>query len=366
MSEFTAEASAGPKGDAGPRVDVVIPCYKYGHLLPEAVRSVLAQDGVDVRVLVIEDASGDGSADVARELAAEHERVEALVHETNKGHIITFNEGILDWAQAPYTLLISADDELTPGALQRATQVMEDNPGVGFVYGHSVRWVTGDPRPQVRTGRWKPVVHSSQSWLRRIYSRGSNPVFSPSVVIRTDLQKRVGGYDARMLQTSDLHMWLQLALYSDVGFVSGVDQAWYRVHGANMSQAYYDKDAGLPDLEMRKLAFDAVLERGRTVLGDAQTDDLDQRMRRALAREAMLRVKRADEKGWELGDAARLLANWAAEITGDVTTIPEWRTMRLRRRLGPLGHVVRPPVLSKAGRRLRQEGRTARLVRVGT
>ncbi|GEL25458.1 glycosyl transferase [Pseudonocardia sulfidoxydans NBRC 16205] len=349
----------------GPKVDVVIPCYKYGHLLPEAVRSVLAQNDVDVRVLIIEDASDDGSADVARELAAQHERVEAQIHETNKGHIITFNEGILDWAQAPYTLLISADDELTPGALARATEVMDRNPNVGFVYGHSVRWVTGNPRPEVRTGRWKPVVHTSESWLRRVYSRGSNPVFSPSAVIRTELQKRVGGYDARMLQTSDLHMWLKLALYSDVAFVSGVDQAWFRVHGANMSQAYYDKDAGLPDLKMRKLAFDATLDHGRTVLGDTQANDLDERMRRALAREAMLRVERAEEKGWELGDAAQLLTDWAAEITGDVTTLPEWRTLRLRRWLGPLGQVVRPPVLSKAGRRIRQEGRTARLVRVG-
>jgi len=48
-------------------VSVVIPCYNYGHFLEEAVTSVLDdQEGVDVRVLIIDDASSDDSADVAR------------------------------------------------------------------------------------------------------------------------------------------------------------------------------------------------------------------------------------------------------------------------------------------------------------
>ena len=52
-------------------VSVVIPCYKYGHYLEEAVSSVLDdQDGVDVRVLIIDDASPDDSAEVASKIAA--------------------------------------------------------------------------------------------------------------------------------------------------------------------------------------------------------------------------------------------------------------------------------------------------------
>src|SRR5713101_4189961 len=53
-------------------VSVVIPCYKYGHFLEESVASVLDdQPGVDVRVLIIDDASPDDSAEVARKIAAE-------------------------------------------------------------------------------------------------------------------------------------------------------------------------------------------------------------------------------------------------------------------------------------------------------
>src|SRR4051812_15244302 len=133
-----------------PTVSVVIPCYKYGNFLPRCVRSVLDQDGVDVRVLIIDDASPDDSAQVAFRLAAEDERVEARVHEVNKGHIATYNEGLLEWADGDYSVLISADDMLTPGALARATAVMEADAAIGFVYGHAAWWRDDQPLPDPR------------------------------------------------------------------------------------------------------------------------------------------------------------------------------------------------------------------------
>src|SRR4051812_11331027 len=111
-----------------PTVSVVVPCYNYGRFLDVCVGNILDQEGVDVRVLIIDDASPDGSGEVARRLAAEHDRVEARVHEVNKSHIATYNEGLLEWADGDYSVLISADDLLAPGALKRATDVMEANP----------------------------------------------------------------------------------------------------------------------------------------------------------------------------------------------------------------------------------------------
>src|SRR6476660_4146864 len=120
-------------------VSVIIPCYKYGHFLEEAVASVLDhQDGVDVRVLIIDDASPDDSAEAARKIAARDPRVEVIVHGANKGNIATFNEGLLDWADGDYCILLSADDRLTPGALRRARDLLDAHPGAGFAYGHAL------------------------------------------------------------------------------------------------------------------------------------------------------------------------------------------------------------------------------------
>ena len=345
-------------------VDVVVPCYRYGHLLHECVNSILSQEGVDVRVLIIDDASGDGSADVAREIAASDERVEAQVHEVNKRHIITFNEGILDWASAPLTLLISADDELNEGALKRATTLMDENPNVAFCYGNAPRWEVQNPRPVLRTGTWRPIIHDGHSWIKGRFETAGNPVYSPTVVVRTELQKKVGGYNPKMLHTSDLEMWLKLALHGDVGFVAGVDQGVFRVHESNMSNDYYDNDLGLKDLEMRRLTFAEILDNHSALLPD--TEELNQIYRRRLAKEALMRAGRAYDRGEGAGPAAAALVTFAQTTVEDVSRLPEWHTLRLRQRLGPrIAPLLSPFVLTAAGRKIRQKRRDERLVNEG-
>src|SRR4051794_13884437 len=112
------------------RVSVIVPCYNYGRFLEQCVGSVLSQDGVDVEVLVIDDASPDGSAEAARALGRDP-RVQVSCHAENRGHIATYNEG-LAWARGDYLLLLSADDCLTPGALTRAATLMDAHPAVGL------------------------------------------------------------------------------------------------------------------------------------------------------------------------------------------------------------------------------------------
>jgi glycosyltransferase involved in cell wall biosynthesis len=52
-------------------VDVIVPCYRYGHFLRQSVESVLAQRDISVRVLIIDDASPDCTAEVATQLSSE-------------------------------------------------------------------------------------------------------------------------------------------------------------------------------------------------------------------------------------------------------------------------------------------------------
>ena len=112
-------------------VDVIVPCYRYGHFLRECVESVLKQVGPGLRVLVIDDASPDRTAEVAAGLAQEDSRITFRRHSTNVGHIATYNEGI-EWATSKYMLILSADDYLIPGGLSRTVNLMEEHPNVGF------------------------------------------------------------------------------------------------------------------------------------------------------------------------------------------------------------------------------------------
>ena len=329
-------------------VSVVIPCYKYGHYLEEAVSSVLDdQAGVDVRVVIIDDASPDDSADVARKVAARDSRVDVIVHAANKGNIATFNEGLLEWAEGDYCLLMSADDRLTPGALRRARDLLDSHPNVGFVYGHSLYFWDDQPLPAVRTRLRGWSVWPGHWWLEHRFRQAENPITSPEIIVRTSLQHRVGGYDPQLPRAADMEMYLRLAANADVGFLRGVDQAYYRVHGQNMSKAV----SALMDLRQRRSVFELALDRYSERLPD--TKRLSEMVHRQLGREALWAAGRVYDRGpirqTEL--ARRLLGAGAQEEERDVEELmafaldcwpeargePLYRTLRRGRHIGPRG-----------------------------
>ncbi len=329
-------------------VSVVIPCYEYGHFLEECVASVLdAQDGVDVRVLIIDDASPDDSAEVAEKIAAREPRVEVAVHTANRGNIATFNEGLLEWADGDYCLLLSADDRVTPGALRRAVDLLDTNPSVGFAYGHALWSIDGAPLPTARTKAQGWSVWPGQWWLDRRFRQAENPIISPEIVVRTSLQKRVGGYDPQLPKAADMEMYMRLAAHADVGFIRGADQAYYRVHGQNMSRAV----SALMDLRHRRSVFEVVLDR----YGDrlSNTKRLSEMMLRQLSREALWAAGRVYERGRirQTDLARRLLgagANederevdelvaFAQECYPETRKLPLFGTLQSRKRVGPRG-----------------------------
>jgi glycosyltransferase involved in cell wall biosynthesis len=311
-------------------VSVVIPCYNYGHFLRDAISSALDdQPESDVRVLVIDDASPDGSAEVASAIAASEERVEVAVHTANRGHIATYNEGLLEWADGDYTVLLSADDRLAPGALRRAADLLDAHPSVGFVYGHPVRFQDGMPPPIARTTVRGWSVWPGQWWLERRFRESVSCISSPEVMVRTSLQKKVGGYDPQLPHTGDTEMWLRMAAHADVGYIRGADQAFYRTHGQNMTNSR----TPLVDLRQRRLAYETVLERCADKLPDAAR--LSNAVHRRLGREALWLASRAYDRGRVEQTPVDELVAFAFDCWPEAKRMPVYRGLQMRERLGP-------------------------------
>jgi glycosyltransferase involved in cell wall biosynthesis len=334
-------------------LSVVIPCYKYGHFLADCVRSVLdEQEGLDVRVLIIDDASPDDSAEVALKLAANDPRIEVRVHERNKGHIATYNEGLLEWADTDYVALLSADDRLVPGALVRAAALLDAHPEVGFAYGRPLRFQHGGPLPKARSSSTGSVVYPGQWWLERRFREATGCITSPEVVVRTSLQRTVGGYDPALPHAGDIEMWMRLAAHADVGYVQGADQAFYRVHGNNMSTT--DFGGQLDDLRQRRIAFESVLAKCGDRLPQAERLSADVHTR--LARFALRRAYRAYDRGRTgVVPVGELLAFAQDCLPDGFTELPEYRALRLRQRVGARTMpYLQPLVLSAVADRARE------------
>jgi glycosyltransferase involved in cell wall biosynthesis len=317
-------------------VDVVVPCYNYARFLERCVSSLLRQEGVDVRVLVIDDASSDDSETVGRALAAADARVEYRRHAVNAGHIATYNEGLLGWAKADYCLLISADDLVAPGAFARAAKLMDANPGVAFTYG-TAQVFTDDEHPD--ESQYRPpveqIVWPGKEYLRTTCEVG-NLVATPSVIVRTSVQQQVGGYRPELPHTGDMEMWMRLAVHGSVGVVRGV-QSYYRVHGNNMSTAYYGRR--VRDTAEQIQAYRAIIEKFA-----GQVPELKDWVAIAYRRIATTAVWLAGD-AFEEGDtaAANYCLDLARNLWPDVRHTVPWRKFRIKRLLGRrLMQTVRP------------------------
>lgn len=321
-----------------PTVTVVIPCYNYGHYLPAAVGSALAQPGIQVEVIVVDDCSTDGSELVAKQLEAEHPEVRLIQNPVNRGHIATYNVGLAE-ATGDYVALLSADDLLAAGALTRAAALFEAHPEVGLVYGYAPSFTDSPPPASAPARTWS--TWTGDQWLRRVVALGDNLITNPEAVLRRPLMDEFGGYDAAFPHAADMLLWLRAAARQGVGRVNGV-QAYYREHGDNMHRT--DFAGTLTDMRERLNLFHAFLTGDGDGAARRDATALLARARRAIATEALWCACRAADTGQRVGgggaeefEAFALEA--CPEIAGDrlhreyrrrvAGPVPAWRTRLL-------------------------------------
>lgn len=317
-----------------PTVSVVIPCYNYGRYLPGAVRSVLDQDGVDLEIIIVDDASTDGSTAIAQSLADDDRRITLVRHERNRGHIATYNDG-LRRVSGDYVVLLSADDLLAPGSLGRACALMEHRKDVGLVYGFAPDFTTEPPPVRNAFCYWS--VWEGESWIAQMCRRGANIIVNPEAVLRRSVMDTLVGYRADLPQSADMELWMRAATLANVGRVNGPQQGFYRVHDANMH--LNDFQGLLTEMRARRDTFVAFFAREGAELSDPE--GLRERALRTIAREAMREARAVvtRRRRGRIEQAARF-AELAVETWPGIMTTALWRQYQ-RRQHHPIGSARR-------------------------
>ena len=309
-------------------VDVLIPCYRYGRFLTQCVESVLSQEGVSVRILILDDASPDNTSEVASHLTERDWRVEYRRHATNKGHISTYNEGI-EWASADLFLLLSADDYLLPGALSRAAKLMEASPDMSFAFGAATALFDDNSTQSLKPFKARfaadTAVLTCLDFVKAM--NGRNIVPTPTAVVRTKCQKNVGGYSYALPHAGDMAMWLRLAAEGPVGFVNE-PQGVYRIHAQNMSRSY--SSTRLPDIQQRRAAIEHFIEHSGAKLPD--TIPWRKILLQALGRDAAYQARAAFVDGHL--EASHQLSKLARELYPGVWHTDQWFRLLVHRAIG--------------------------------
>ncbi len=110
--------SEPPNDEPWPALTVLIPAFNEERVLAGTVRSVAASDYPDLRVLVIDDGSCDGTLAVAQALALEDPRVELVAQQPNQGKAAALNAGLAR-TQTAVVISLDADTLLVRDSLKR-------------------------------------------------------------------------------------------------------------------------------------------------------------------------------------------------------------------------------------------------------
>lgn len=175
-----------------PLVSIIIPCFNQGQYLQEAVDSVLASTYENIEIIIINDGSSEKS-DFLTNFSAPKTKV---IKQENQGVCAARNNGI-NIASGKYILPLDADDKIYPEYIQKAVEILENNPKIGIVYCEAEFF------GQV-SGKWRIAEYVFPDIL------WTNSIFNSSIYKKTDWQK-VGGYKKEMnLGFEDWEFWLSL------------------------------------------------------------------------------------------------------------------------------------------------------------
>ena len=111
-----------------PLVSVVIPAYNCAHTVAETIESCLAQDYEDLEILVVNDGSTDGTAEV---LASFGSRIK-VIDQPNGGLASARNAGQRA-ARGEYIAWMDADDLMLPWRIRLQAEVLASQPMIGLV-----------------------------------------------------------------------------------------------------------------------------------------------------------------------------------------------------------------------------------------
>lgn len=137
---------------------VVIPCYNYAHTVGRAIESILAQDGDDFEIIVVNDGSTDDSEPVIKYYSSRHPNLVRYEYQDNSGPAATRNRGI-QLSKGRYLIFLDADDEMVDGALSRVRDHLDEEGDVDFLIGGHI---SASDNGDEKTRHVKPLPHEPE------------------------------------------------------------------------------------------------------------------------------------------------------------------------------------------------------------
>jgi glycosyltransferase involved in cell wall biosynthesis len=198
-----------------PKISICIPVYNSAAYLTAAVESALAQECDSFEILIVDDGSTDGSAEIAAGFAERSSLVRFVANSTNIGMVPNWNR-CMELARGEYIKFLFGDDLLSlPDNISRLAGILDRHPEV--VLACSFRTIIDQNGHAMSDEGFTPTGRSVEGlWAMRscLYSAW-NHIGEPTVVMFRKKQAE-RGFLPGFRQSVDLEMWCHLLLQGNI------------------------------------------------------------------------------------------------------------------------------------------------------
>ena len=253
-----------------PLISVVMPCFNAEDLLPRGIASVFNQTLSHLELIVVNDGSNDGSADILNAITDPRLKV---VHQKNSGVCRARNKA-LSMAKGQFIAFLDADDYWEPECLSKLYQALATDSAAVLAYcgWQNVGLPGGAGKPFV------PLNYETPTKPTDLFENCLWPIHA--TLTRRFAIEEAGGFDERILTSEDYLLWLKICTQYPIALVPVV-LAYYQHHDGPQAsdnvaktainhwlaqQLYIDENpqfaAALGKTQLRVLMHGGLLRRG--------------------------------------------------------------------------------------------------------
>lgn len=199
------------------KVSVIIPCHNHAKYVGESIDSVLNSTYQNIEIIVVNDASQDNSREAILQYVDKYPHIVFIDEKENIGVIEVRNKAI-GMAQGDYILPLDADDKIHPTYIEKAVNILENNPKIGVVYAKACFFGNQD-------GLWELENFNKEKMLF------DNLVYATALFRKADFWY-VGGYNKNMHGGyEDWDLWLSFIEHHFDFYRIDEVLFYYRKHG---------------------------------------------------------------------------------------------------------------------------------------
>lgn len=216
---------------------LIIPYHNRKSFLPRTLQSILGCTQQPNRIILVDNASTDGSAAVCKDFAAAHPELSImLLNESRKGACAARNTGLAA-TDTEWVYFFDSDDELSPDYFEEVHKALHENPVCDVVACATLRvFPDGSECPRA-------VQHSNSVTDQLL----SGQLATQGLFLRTDFLRKIGGWNEQLPKWNDWELGLRiLHVGARVEWLRG--KAYHRIHQHEDSITGKDFASTLPEI----------------------------------------------------------------------------------------------------------------------